>query len=64
MAFKNSSIQIIKLVLAGLTVIALPVGLVGMSPTFVYLFSPTVGTADPFWPAKLTYDFKAFFIIN
>jgi hypothetical protein len=63
-AFKNSAAQIIKLVFAGLTFIPLTVGLMGMYPTFVYLFSVTVGTANPIWPTKLTNNFKAFIIIN
>jgi hypothetical protein len=63
-AFKNCTAQIIKLVLADLTFIPLAVGLLGMYPTFVYLFSVTIGTANPIWPTKLTNNFKAFFIIN
>jgi hypothetical protein len=64
MAFKNSSTQIIKLVLAGLTFVPLSVGLMGMPSAFVYLGSATPGTPQTLWPAKLTDNFITFCIIN
>ncbi len=63
MTFKNRTAQVIKLLLAGLTLVPLAVRL-AMKATFAYLFSVTLGAVNPIWPAKLTNHFIAFLIID
>ena len=64
MTFKNRAAQIIKLLLTGLTFIALPVIVAIMMTSFLDLGRITIRTVDFFRPAQLTNYLVTLRIIN
>ena len=64
MTFKHGFAQIIKLPLAGLALVPLAMGLVGMKPTLADVARLAVGAPNPIRPAQLTDRFEAFGVVN
>lgn len=64
MTFKDRTTQIIKLLPAVLTLIALTMRLMRMKPTFGDPARPAFWTAHPVWPAQFTNHRKAFCVID
>ena len=64
MTFKYRSAQIIKLPPAGLALVPLAMGLMGMKPTLVDVARLAVRAPNPIRPAQLTDRFKAFGVVN
>jgi hypothetical protein len=63
MTFKNGAAQIIKLLPTLLTLISLPMGLMGMKTTFLDRTRPTGWTAYSVWPAQFSNHRKAFCVV-
>lgn len=64
MAFKDRAGQIIKLLPARLTVVALPVSLMGMKAAFAHLLGIAMRTVDAVRPADFAHFFVAFLLVN
>jgi len=64
MPFKNRPAQVIELVPTRLAFISRTTSLVGMKPALVHEGGTTIRTAHAIRPAQLTYNFKAFGVIN
>ncbi len=64
MTFKDRVAQIIKLLAARLTTIALPVRLMGMKSTFADQLGGAIGTTYTIRPADFANFFVAFLLVN